>query len=274
MATETLEWGPFYWRWKTFGSGKKLLLAFPGFNRDPDDYHAFGKHLQHTHTILAFELFFHGNSWSSISNDTPEPLTYESLKKMIDQVLERHHADRFEVMAYSFGGRLALNLLEIYQNKIAALYLMAPDGLRFNCAFWFGTQSFTGRWLFKQFVDNPYFVLKFLELASQAGMLNRKSADFYRNHISDLPSRLKVYHVWLLHRLTVPYPGKIAKLLNQNRIPTLLFYGKHDRIITPESARKFLNKAGSCCTMITYNCGHRLFEMHEQICSEIGKRNF
>ncbi|HMT30104.1 MAG TPA: alpha/beta fold hydrolase, partial [Bacteroidia bacterium] len=117
MSYKSLKKGAITWNWKEYGRGAKYLLAFPGFSRSPEDYHSFGKWMGAEDTILAFELFFHGHSEVKYE-DEPPVLTYQLLKDLMDEILERYKITEFELLAYSFGGRLALNLVEIYGSRV------------------------------------------------------------------------------------------------------------------------------------------------------------
>lgn len=244
------------------------MFAFHGFNRSPEDYHPFGKWLGNEYTIIALDLFFHGNSTVDFEGDPPS-LSRDDLKKMIDALLKHYNATNFEVIAYSFGGRLAMNCVEIYQSRVKGLYLMAPDALRFNPGYFFAVQTAIGRSFFKRYLKDPTPLLKIMKLTASLGLYSKKAMGFFINHIEFEPMRKKVYNCWMLHRQTVPDLKKVTSIIKKENIRLLLFFGKYDIIIPPKLGENFARKAGRPNALHILEIGHRLPEKHREVAALI-----
>ncbi len=268
LSYQTHRKKPVSWSWKQFGHGKQVMLAFHGFNRGPDDFEPFSRHLGENYTVLAFDLFFHGKSY--VEADAPfQPLTLPVLKSLLDPILEQYGVQEFEIMAYSFGGRLALNCVEIYQERIKGLYLLAPDGIRFNPGFYAAVQTAPGRALLKRCTHEVKAILKIMKLLGMLRIYNPKAIEFYMNHLVVDSMRLKVYHSWMYHRLTVPDLNRVVKIIRKEKIRMLLFFGKYDLIIPPKLGERFAKRAGLPDSLHILETGHRLQERSREICEII-----
>lgn len=262
MSHKSLDTPRFHWCWKEFGSGNELLIAFPGFNRTPDDFKPFAASLGNRYTILAFELLFHGNSYVK---GEPNAFTRDEFHEFISLVLHQYGHSRFSVMAFSFGGRNALNIIEVFADKLDAVYLMAPDAMRFHPSFRFATRTLAGRALFKQVNSNPGLILRLMRWSVKLGLYNQKAMDFFINQISFAPNRKRVYDSWMSHRKTIPRLKTIASLITGYKIPTLLFYGRYDTIIPARQGYRFQSGAKELVQVFIIDCGHRLPEKHHEI---------
>ncbi len=272
LSYQHIQQGDFDWHWKEYGSGSKLLLAFHGFNRSPDDFHSFEKWLGQEYTILAFDLFYHGKS-AVRNNHNNMAINLLELKSLIDEVLFNYNKEVFEIVAYSFGGRLALNLVEIYGKRVQGLYLMAPDAMRFNPGFFFMVQNVIGRFLFRYFLRKPDTAIKIMKATASLGFYNKNAMAFFVNHIEYEPLRYKVFNVWMLHRGTVPNLNKIAAIIKNNQIRLLLFFGKYDKVILPKTGVRFARMCNAIQSFHLLEIGHRLPEKHEEICNIIKIKN-
>ncbi len=240
------------------------MLAFHGFNRSPDDFEIFARSLDETYTILAFDLFFHGKSFAEVKPKIT-PLNHAGIKDLLDEILDRYKRDEFEILSYSFGGRLALNCVEIYSHRVKGLYMIAPDGLGFNPGFYFATQTFPGRMLMKKYMQNPAMIIKILNMLASLKIYDAGVINFYTNHLSVNSMRERVYNAWMLHRSTVPDLKNIAKIIRKNNIRVLLFFGRYDMIIPLRLGEKFALRIGKPKSLYILETGHRLLEKYREI---------
>jgi pimeloyl-ACP methyl ester carboxylesterase len=252
-----------YLRYCILGSGKNLLFAFHGFNRHPEDFRAFERDLGNKYTIISFELFFHGESYIK-EIDSPV-FQRKELKEIIKKILLLHDKKEFELIAYSFGGRVALTCLEIFKERVKGVYLMAPDGLRFNPAYWFAAKTTVGRALFKKFVNNPEPLVWLFRKVLKTEILNPKAIEFYLHHLSFTSVRKKVYNVWIAYGQFDPHINTVARIIKKHKIKTYLFFGKFDVIIPVALGKEFAEKIDDSNALKVLDIGHRVMEKHEKI---------
>ena len=268
MTYQSIDTDRFHWCWKEFGHGPKLMLAFHGFNRSPDDFMPFGKDLGEYYTILAFDLFFHGKSFIKGQSRTPF-FTLPELKEVIEKILSRYHVQEFELLAHSFGGRLAFNITGLFPGQVKGLYLMAPDALRFNPGYWFATQTWLGKTIMKRYKQTPGPILAFMRLLPKLGLYSEKAIVFYINQVTFGPVRERVYKVWMGHRKTVVKQNEISFLIKHHQIPFILFLGKFDSVIPSKAGEQLIKLSGSTARLIYLEVGHRVHEKHREICGII-----
>ncbi len=117
------------------GSGEKLLICLHGFGESALHFKCLAPALGDTYTIIALDMPLHGK-------------TEDDLPALIAQLLEQHGRQRFSLMGYSMGGRLALCVIEKMAAQVDELILLAPDGLKNNPWHLFVTQTSWGNKIF------------------------------------------------------------------------------------------------------------------------------
>ena len=106
------------------------------------------KWLDQRFTIIAFDFPIHGKTnWN-------EGLLFEphDLISIIDLIKPENK--KIHMLAYSMGGRVALQLLQVMPEQIASLVLMAPDGLHKNKWQWLATKTKIGNLIFRSVMKN------------------------------------------------------------------------------------------------------------------------
>jgi len=237
------------------------MLAFHGFNRNPDDFMPFGKELGEQYTILAFDLFFHGKSYLKGEFQAPY-FTLAELRTVTEKILSIYQAEEFELMAHSFGGRLVFNLVELFPDKVKGIYLMAPDALRFNPGYWFATQTGAGQYIMRRYKQAPGPILSFMRMLPRLGLYSEKAIEFYISQVSYGPVRERVYQLWMGHRKTIVNQKVIARLIRKHRIRFRLFLGRFDSVIPAKAGEKLIRLSGPTASLIYLETGHRVQEKH------------
>jgi pimeloyl-ACP methyl ester carboxylesterase len=215
------------------------LLAFHGYGQTNIHFRHIAAQLSASYTTYAFDLFFHGKSIWHLK-DTP--LTKVFLAEMFSSFLEQKQIDRFSVMGFSMGGKIALTLLEQFPQKIEELTLIAPDGVK--TSFWYSLATYPG-WTKKYFrkvvISSTYFqklALTFRRLR----LVDKGIVRFAHNQMNTRQKRLRVYYSWMVFRELTFDMAHTASLVNQYQIPVSMFLGSYDRIITKKNMQVLLKK--------------------------------
>jgi pimeloyl-ACP methyl ester carboxylesterase len=221
------------------GTGNKILLAFHGYGQTNAHFRHIAAQLSASYTTYAFDLFFHGKSIWHLK-DTP--LTKVFLAEMVSSFLEQKQIERFSVMGFSMGGKIALTLLEQFPQKIEELTLIAPDGVK--TSFWYSLATYPG-WTKKYFrkvvISSTYFqklALTFRRLR----LVDKGIVRFAHNQMNTRQKRLRVYYSWMVFRELTFDMAHIASLVNHYQIPVSMFLGAYDRIITKKNMQVLLSK--------------------------------
>lgn len=261
---QIIQFGKHQLHYQVFGTGKKLLLAFHGFGRNANDFRSFEKHIGDTYTIVSFDLFYHGanTNYSAESN-----ISKEEIGTLIPECLRQFNVESCSIIAYSIGGRIAMVLLEKQSKYIDELFLLAPDGLKFNLVHWFAIRTSIGRNLFKLTLQNPKPVFFIARMLHQLKIINKQTYQFGMYHLEDPGMRQLVFNVWYMLRNISPDQSKIKRnISNKNRIE--FFFGNKDPIIKPVFHTRIKFKS----SIHFLDCGHNLFNKVVEI-SEVIQRN-
>jgi pimeloyl-ACP methyl ester carboxylesterase len=238
--------------YQKLGKGPLVMLAFHGYGQDHSYYQPVAEAIGKQFTIYTFDLFFHGKSWLA-----PEhaPLTKTFLCKLLQQFLQEEQINHFSVAGFSMGGKFALATLEAFPERIKAFYLVAPDGIK--TSFWYSVATYPG-WLagiFKQTVVKPQPFFRLVNVLNRFKIVHPCLLRFARYQMDSPAKRLKIYKSWTGFRLLVFDLEKIIRLLNISGIPTHIFLGQFDQIITAVGI-KFFSDALQHCQVVILKTGH------------------
>lgn len=214
-------------RFRRLGHGKSMLLAFHGFGQTGQVFTDLEKTLGERYTILAVDLFFHGES----RYDASQLLTKSYWQKMLNAFLTSEHVDRFSLLGFSMGGRFALATAECFSNRVDELFLIAPDGITRTIWYELATTTSAGRGLFRYVLAHLSVLNVIGHLLTRLGLLNRTVMRFAELSLSTSEQRDLVYNSWVEFRFIRPDLKRISQLLNQHPVAVHFFIGAFDRII-------------------------------------------
>ena len=257
-----------YTRW---GTGTKLLLCLHGYGESAASFAFLADRLGAEFTILAPDLPFHGaTQWDEGLYFDPAGLP-DLIDKMIAGLRDGGDLslagvglpiapDRWWVLGYSMGGRVALSLLEQAPERIAGLILLAPDGLKVNIWYWLATQTLPGNRVFRRIMQRPRFFFLILQFADKLKWVNPGIHKFILRHIDDPQVRDELYNRWTVMRGFKPDIRSIRSIIRERGLPVSLLYGRHDRIIRPETGERFRKGIESTCKLYILDAGHALLQ--------------
>ncbi|ARS36407.1 alpha/beta fold hydrolase [Pontibacter actiniarum] len=224
--------------YRVIGRGSRVLLAFHGYGQSSSYYLPMEKALGEDYTIYAFDLFYHGQSHLHKHN---MPLTKEFLAAFVTHFLEKQGIERFSLMGFSMGGKFALTLVEQMPQRIQELFLIAPDGIK--TSFWYNIATYPGwlQQLFKRTVLKPEPFFKMLQVLSKYNLVHKSLLRFAHYQMDSTPKRLRVYRSWIGFRDLNFDIRRIVSLLNQHKVPVLMFLGEYDEIISPKRVAVFVD---------------------------------
>jgi len=244
-----------YAKW---GHGKHVLLAFHGFGRNAEDFQPLAESLQASHTIYAFNLFFHGNSCYPNDRIEQHTISPQELTSLFSKFLESENISSFSVLGYSLGAKIALTLAEALPDRLIGLNLIAPDGIKVNFWYWALSHTLPGRAAYKSIIHRPGWFLGSVKLLAHLSLIDSKLQKFVVMHLESKEQRQLVYNVWMVFRNIQPNINNLAATINRHQLPTLLILGKHDRIIPPRIGAILANKLVQKDAVKVLETGHNL----------------
>lgn len=224
------------------GRGDSYLFAFHGYGQEGAVFNAFENSLGKHYTIIAFDLFHHGGSNYPMGLAPDTALETSAYKTMLEVLLNKLGIDKFGLMGYSMGGRICLQLLTMFGNRIDELYLFAPDGIKRSNGYAFGTYTLVGKALFKLMIDAGGIMLGALKLGNRVGIVNSKAYAFFITQVNSKPKRRKLYNTWQAYRRFKPNLNSVAHQLNNGTTTMHLFTGRYDKVLPPWTVNRLLKK--------------------------------
>jgi pimeloyl-ACP methyl ester carboxylesterase len=237
MKIDHIKFGKNTLHYSIAGKGKIPLLAFHGFGQSKDVYLPFSKLLDDKYTVYAFDIFSHGESEWKDRNQALEKQDWEEILKIL---LQKHDIIEFAVVGYSMGGKFALASLELFPKKIKEFILIAPDGIK--TSFWYSLATYPNsfRRFFRAMIVKPHYFYQILTFTKRLGLVDKSLLKFANTQMNTREKRRRVYMTWVVFR-HLKYDLKlIAFIINQNKIPMMMFTGKYDKIITADNMMDLL----------------------------------
>jgi pimeloyl-ACP methyl ester carboxylesterase len=273
--------------YQVWGTGAKVLFAFHGYGESASSFAFLGEALGPDQTLIAIDLPFHGQTdWKEGLSFFPHQLL--TIVQAIAAGLPDSNAaglpdsnaaglpdsnaaglpvsDPFRssepswsLTGYSMGGRVALALFEFRPAAFERLILLAPDGLKINIWYWIATRTAPGNFLFRWTMRWPGWLFLLLRASHALRLVNPSIYKFAVHYIDDRKVRKELYTRWTVMRYFRPDRGAIAAIIQRDRVPLTLVYGRYDRIIRWESGERFLDRGiTGTSRLILIDTGHQL----------------
>src|SRR5215831_16075234 len=163
--------------YQLFGKGPRPVICFHGYGEDTESFLFLEKYLGDEFSLIAFDLPFHGKTnWQEKNFSQDDLLTL--IKELLILNGFDYKTSQLTLLAFSLGGRVALNVYELMPSSITRLVLLAPDGMKVNFWYWLSTQTFIGKSLFSFTMKNPAWFFGFLKIINLLGLVNRSIFKF------------------------------------------------------------------------------------------------
>ncbi len=218
-----------YIKTSTSRNSKNVLIALHGFGQSGNEFLEYLKPLEDSYTIYALDHFFHGESnWNS-----NQLISTSIFRVLISKLFEAEQIDKFEVVAYSLGGKWAYSLVDHFPKQVQKLILCAPDGSKTNFYYDFSSRNPLGRFLFQRSVANPGFYFALLRTALRFKIIPKTVYRFAYFQMDTAAKREQVANTWIKYRKFNGLQRSTIQLINQNAIPLQLVLGAYDSVIQP-----------------------------------------
>ena len=175
---------------------------------------------------------------------------------LFEQFFQQHSITRFSLMGYSLGGKIVLQLVELFPEKVTTVFLFAPDGIRNNWSNGFVTRNKIGKTIYRRVIQNPSRFLRLVKMLQNMNLLHEKLSDFLHHTMSSREKRQQVWDVWTCFRDIKPDIRNIQEIINKKSIHAHLFFGKSDRVIPPTIGKKFLRRLTNKNSLHVIEMGH------------------
>lgn len=240
----------------TYGNGPKKMLVFHGFDNEALEFQPLSTFLPE-YTIISVNLFFHGNSSSTI-DEVEKGMDEDGFLRLHQFLMSKFPSVSYDVLGYSLGGRIALSFYQHFHQRVDRLILLASDGLKPTTMYRFVTRNYIGKKLFGKVLKDPSRLLSFTTFLCKIKLLDEKKIRFLKYNLETALRREKVYNTWMIYRFIIPNISKIKKLINTGETRVDLFFGKFDVLMPPALGSKFKKSLGENCKVHVLQTGHQL----------------
>lgn len=223
----------------TLGNGPRDLLMFHGFGQDNKSFHSLSSVLSAQYTAYVFDLYFHGQShWGHGES----PLEKEHWRETVQEFLKENNIEEFSLAGFSLGGKFVFATLEAFPEKIKGIILLAPDGIK--TSFWYSLATYPVlfRKIFRSMIHHPERFQAIVKMLHGWGVLDKGLLKFAQFQMNSEEKRNRVYNSWVVFRHLHFNLDKIARLMNEHKIPLTLIVGQYDKVIKPKSMERLLKK--------------------------------
>jgi pimeloyl-ACP methyl ester carboxylesterase len=246
--------------YQVIGKGNKHIIAFHGFGKTSNDYQLFSEYFGSEYKVFAVDLFYHGKT--KIDGRKVRAFSKRHLRDFFQDFITHLGINKFEVMGYSMGGRMALFFLEQFAAQIEKIYLLAPDGLKKEFWNWLVTNTKTGKNLYGFTIHHPGWLKTAVSAGKKFNILPEKIDKFLDLSFGTKGARLRVYRVWKLYKHIAFDMDVLQLLAKQHQIKFEIVVGKKDPVVSPKQCRDFHDQIGKNSRYHLIAAGHDLFKPH------------
>lgn len=215
--------------YRVWGQGRQLVFAFHGFADQARLFEPVADQLPGC-KVYGFSLPFHGQTQWSAQRFEPE-----DLRELMEEVAQQEQQERFALIGFSMGGKVALKLAETLAERLDWLILLAPDGLKTH--YLYDVVRFPKRvkHLVAKLLEHPRWFFALIGLCLRVGLLTPFLHDFMYNHLHTERRRARLFQTWdSLDAFVLRLP-LLKGLIRQYRLPVLIVLGQRDQVIPPEA---------------------------------------
>jgi len=263
MAQHSLSWQHSLISYHRFGHGTEWVFAFHGYGENGGSFAVFEPLLGDRYTLIAIDLPFHGlTEWKE-----PTPLVAADLQQIIDSIAGNRQ--RFILMGFSMGGRIALSLMEQVPERVERVFLAAPDGLHQNPWHFLSTQTWLGNRIFRYTMSHPGWLFAAMKIFARVGWFDKTIFYFAHYYLDEPQSRRLLYHRWTLLRKFDTPVRRLRRTIRQHAIPVTMVFGHYDKVIPPRHGHILQRGLETWVTVYEIEAGHQL--LREKHAAEIAR---
>jgi pimeloyl-ACP methyl ester carboxylesterase len=258
MNTRIFSYNNFSLEYKLFGSGNEYMLAFHGMGRTADDFKIFESTLGKRYTIIAINLFFHGNSEYPVNRIFDNQIKKKEFVELIEKLLAEQAINRFSLMGYSLGGRFVLSLIQFLHNRIDRVILIAPDGLKRSFYNDITTNTTIGKNFVKWMVKYPEAFFDKINALHRYKLISNKIKKVINIHFETHERRMLMRNALSSFKHINPNLRKVTNNINNKGIDLVMIFGKYDFIIPVKLGEYFLRKIKTNKKLYLINSSHNI----------------
>lgn len=236
-----------------YGHGTKAVVAMHGFGQSGIAFKELADALGDEFRVISISLPYHAGSSTTVDHYMTGDLV-----SIVSALADLEGAERFTLLGYSTGGRLAMCITPQLAARLNGLILLAPDGVIHHPLYYFATKTKLGRLLHKLFVSNQAVVYQLAMLAVKMGLVRKVQLKFLKLNSESNERRRLAFDTWGVFRRMEPDLSQVRSACKEYQVRTVLYYGRYDRIIPARQGLQFKKVVGGHVELHVLRKGHSL----------------
>jgi pimeloyl-ACP methyl ester carboxylesterase len=216
-----------------FGQGAELLIALHGFSDRARMFAVLEPALAQKYTVVAVDWPFHGQTeWA------PKTFSKQDLLDIILKICAEHGKERFSMMGFSFGGRLAQAMLPELAGRLNKLYLLSPDGVKTKGM---STAAHTPMWvrrLLYRMLQNPNWFIAMVNVGKKLGVAPPLIHHFLTNNLNRPERFRRTFGCWMAMESFYLRRHTIQRILKESQLSTDVYIGLNDPMLRQNTLKK------------------------------------
>lgn len=241
----------------SIGNGSKITFCFHGFSISGKTFLPFEKLIHSENRLIAIDFPWHGDTKWNTSEITPED--FDKIFTLILQEEQLSSTQTYSLLGHSMGGRICLSLYQCFPEKINALILLAPDGLKIAPTYQLLYHSKTFAKIFQVFAQHPTWIQKISKSSYRLKLINKSTFNLVNSSLQSKEDTQLTFLRVMGTKSFYPNIKKIEKLIPQFKTKVYLFFGKYDRIVPAKNAAA-LNINPKWLKIEVLESGHMILE--------------
>ncbi|MCB9305763.1 MAG: alpha/beta hydrolase [Lewinellaceae bacterium] len=244
-----------------FGEGDRLLIALHGFGDRARMFTVLKEALGQHYKVVAIDWPFHGQTdWKK--ND----FTKQDLLEIIRGVLQDAGVERFNLMGFSFGARLAQAMLPELSPQLDKLYLLSPDGIKTKGMSMAVRTPMWVRRLLYRILKKPGWFFSIVRFGKKIGLVPPLIHHFLTNNLNRPERFQRTFGCWLSLDSFYLRRRRIKAVLKETGLPTDVYIGKNDPMLGQQTLQRHFGGLPNV-RMFLLDQGHRL--VGEELAAEM-----
>ncbi len=236
----------------TFGSGPELLIALHGFSDRARMFAVLEPALSENYTVVAVDWPLHGQThWK------PNTFSKQDLLDIIRRILANNGKERFSLMGFSFGARLAQALLPDLVHQLNKLYLLSPDGVKTKGMSMAAHTPMWVRRLLYRILQKPDWFISLLNVGRKIGVAPPMIHHFLTNNLNRPERFRRTFGCWLAMNSFYLRRHTIQRILKESNLRTDVYIGLSDPMLRQATLKK-LYEGLPAVRVFWLDEGHRL----------------
>ena len=210
--------------------------------------------LERHYRVFYVDLPYHGRTEWAADRVRPQALDF-----LVDWVKTEAQHDTLELLGYSLGAKVGLNLYLRRPDHIDRLWLLAPDGMRTKYLHW--AEKLPG-FVFDQVAgmsDQPDRLRRWVDGLSSKGVLPPMAHQFVQWNLSTPERRQRAVAMWYTLRDFAVSPKKLKNRIERHDTQVELLLGENDPYIPARVWRRWAEPISQVCVK-SRPTGHRLLD--------------